>query len=96
MAVVYIKDMEFECKACNRRFMSWKSHEGSKKHRENVLNGKFDEDTVRVVIVDEKKVKRCWKCRCWRNFDFYRGENDTCVLYVLIVGKNGQRITQRK
>ena len=82
MAVVYSNKMEFECKACNRRIKQWKwkIHERGNKHKENVVSGNFDEDTVCVVIIDEKKVKQCRKCGCYKVLELYRGENETCNL----------------
>ena len=82
MSVVYIKDMEVECKACNRKMKKWQwnRHTGGKEHKGNMQTGNFDVDTVCVAIEDEKERKKCRKCRCYKALELYRGENETCNL----------------
>ena len=53
------------CK-CNIRKLGWTKHVGTKKHKDNAGG------------VEQVEKKKCWKCRCWRMFEMYRGENSTC------------------
>ena len=62
------KCKDIYCEVCrhNVRKLGWAKHLKTKKHIENVKG------------VEEVEKKQCWKCRCWRVLELYRGENATC------------------
>ena len=62
------KCKEMYCEVCrhNIKKLGWAKHLKTKKHRENEKG------------VEEVEKKQCWKCRCWRVLELYRGENATC------------------
>ena len=62
------KCKDIYCEVCrhNVRKLGWAKHLKTKKHIENEKG------------VEEVEKKQCWKCRCWRVLELYRGENATC------------------
>ena len=84
MEVVYIKDMEVECRACGQRMKKWcwEKHVRGSKHRENIRSEDFALDNVCVESPDEKERKQCRKRNCYKGLDLYRGENETCNLCI--------------
>ena len=68
---VYMKEWnqrEKDCEVCGCKMKigHWSRHMRTKKHRDNAGG------------VEQVEKKKCWKCRCWRVFELYRGENSTC------------------
>ena len=66
------KCKDIYCEVCrhNVRKLGWAKHLKTKKHIENEKG------------VEEVEKKHCWKCRCWRVLELYRGENATCNVYL--------------
>ena len=84
------KCKDIYCEVCrhNVRKLGWAKHLMTKKHIDNE-NG-----------VEEVEKKQCWKCRCWRVLELYRGENATCNICLGYreswAGKNPEKVRVMK